>query len=53
VAPCSLILQAIPAGIFGNLILQITPRDGGSAWYGFGSSVDNVSGDNWSSITRR
>jgi hypothetical protein len=53
VSPCSLVLQPIPAGTFGNLIMRVTPRDGGSAWYGFGSSVDNISGDNWSSTTRR
>ena len=53
VPPCSLVLQPIPAGTFGNLIMSVTPRDGGSAWYGFGSSVDNISGDNWSSTTRR
>lgn len=52
VAACSMALQSIPAGNFGPLIVAIRPRDQVGGWYGFASSVDNVSGDNWSSTAR-
>jgi hypothetical protein len=52
VPPCSLVLQAIPSGDFGPLYLWAEPRDGFGGWYGFGSTVDNDSGDNWSSPMR-
>ena len=51
---CSLWFNTAPFANFPNgfVILDITPSDGEGFWYGFGSSVDNVSGDNWSSPTR-
>lgn len=47
---CSLVMNSVPPGIYGGLELDVTARDGRALWYGFGSSVDNVSGDNWSSV---
>lgn len=52
VPPCSLVLQAIPSGNYGPLIIDAEPRDSFGGWYGFGSTVDNHSGDNWSSSMR-
>lgn len=49
---CSLVLAAVPDRNYGAMELYITARDGGALWYGFGSSVDNLSGDNWSSVVR-
>lgn len=50
---CSLVLTAIPGGTFGVLELDAQPRDNKALWYGFGSSVDNFTGDSWSSIMRQ
>jgi hypothetical protein len=50
VNPCSMVLSPAPAGNFGAGQLRIQPRDNRPLWYGFGSSVDNLSGDNWSSV---
>ena len=52
VPPCSLVLQGIPSGDYGPLYLWAEPRDAFGGWYGFGSTVDNLSGDNWSSAMR-
>jgi hypothetical protein len=52
VPPCSVVLQGVSAPGFGNTILTIVPRDSAGGWYGFGSSVDNFSGDNWSCASR-
>jgi hypothetical protein len=52
VPPCTVILQGIPAGTFGPLIIAVDPVDARGGWYGFGSSVDNFSSDNWSSPVR-
>lgn len=49
---CSLVLSAVPEGDYGPMELVMTARDGGASWYGFGSTVDNDSGDNWSSVAR-
>lgn len=49
---CSLVLAPVPNANYGAMELYITARDGGAFWYGFGSSVDNLSGDNWSSVVR-
>jgi len=38
---------AIPPGDYGPLILQITPDSATVSWSGYGSSVDNVTGDGW------
>jgi hypothetical protein len=54
VPACSLFFGGVPTANFpgGNIILDMTPADGQGEWYGFGSSNDNISGDNWSSPTR-
>ena len=54
VGACSLFFGSTPTAAFpnGNIILDITPSDGQGEWYGFGSSNDNITGDNWSSPTR-
>lgn len=51
VAPCNVILPAAPPGNFGALRLRVEPRDSRPFWYAFGSTVDNLSGDNWSAVT--
>lgn len=52
VPPCSMALQVVPNRNYGALIVGIKPRDSFGGWYGFASSVDNNSGDNWSSSAR-
>jgi hypothetical protein len=52
VPPCSMVLQAIPAANYGALLVEFRPRDSQAGWFAFASSVDNVSGDNWSSSAR-
>lgn len=48
VPPQSMIQQAIPAGNWGDLLINITPQDPSSArWLAYGSTVDNQSGDAW------
>lgn len=45
---CSLVQSGVPGGPFGSFMLTATPRDGGGAFFAYGSSVDNVTGDAWS-----
>ena len=52
-----MVLQSIPAGMFGTLTLLISvendvPNDD-FAWIGFASSTDNVTGDGWVSIAAK
>lgn len=40
--------RAIPAGDWGDLIINITPQsDGSPRWLAYASTVDNQSGDAW------
>jgi hypothetical protein len=41
--------QVIPNGTYGNLLLSFETNDTGFWWSAYGASVDNVSGDSWSS----
>lgn len=44
----SMTQRAIPAGDWGDLLINITPQDPSSArWLAYGSTVDNQSGDAW------
>ncbi len=45
---CSLAQQGIPGGPYGSFEIDITPSDNGGAFFTYGSSVDNVTGDAWS-----
>ena len=45
---CSLVQSGVPGGPFGSFFLTVNPRDGGAAFFAYGSSVDNVTGDAWS-----
>ncbi len=50
VDPCNLAFFAAPVGTYGIFELSAFATDGGALWYGFGSSNDNNTGDNWSAI---
>ena len=52
VGACSVGFAGLPAINFGSLVLDIRPRDTQGGWYGFASSVDNLSGDSWSVSAR-
>ena len=52
VAPCTLVLANVPAGVYGGFELFISAADGGDDYFTFGSSVDNTTGDSWSVIGR-
>ncbi|HEV2719611.1 MAG TPA: hypothetical protein VG323_06300 [Thermoanaerobaculia bacterium] len=52
VGPCSVAFTGVPNLNYGALVLDIMPRDTQGGWYGFASSVDNVSGDSWSVSAR-
>ncbi len=45
-----MIHQAIPAGNYGNLVIEITVDDGTAPWVAYGTSQDNITGDGWVSI---
>ena len=47
---CTVSLGPGPAGNFGVMAITLSTADGRGLWYGFGSSVDNVSGASWSSV---
>ncbi len=49
---CSFEQFRIPDGAFGIMQLQVTAHDSLGQWYGYGSSVDEVTANNWSSILR-
>lgn len=52
VGPCSVGFTGIPNLNYGSVLMDIRPRDSLGGWYGFASSVDNVSGDSWSVSAR-
>ncbi len=52
VGPCSVAFTGVPNLNYGALVLDIQPRDSQGGWYGFASTVDNVSGDSWSVSAR-
>lgn len=52
VTSCSFEQFRIPDGNFGIMQLQVTAHDSVGQWYGYGSSVDEVTANNWSSILR-
>jgi hypothetical protein len=51
VQPCSLGVYSI-AGNYASTSLSVVPPDSGGGWFAFGSTVDNLSGDNWSVAAR-
>ena len=48
VPPISMKQSAVPAGNYGDLVLSFQADGSGFSWSGYGSTVDNVSGDSWS-----
>ena len=52
VPPCSVVFTSVPSRNFIGLLINVVPRDDGGGWYGFASSVDNISGDSWSVSAR-
>ncbi len=49
VGPCSLgVLSLNPNVNFGATSMAVVPPDSAGGWFAFGSTVDNLSGDNWS-----
>ena len=53
IPPCSLSQERVPGGPWGSMIIEFSPRDGRGEFYGYGSSVDNVSGDSFSVPSRQ
>jgi hypothetical protein len=49
---CSFEQFRIPDGNYGIMQLQVTAHDSLGQWYGYGSSVDEVTANNWSSVLR-
>jgi hypothetical protein len=49
---CSFEQFRIPDGNYDILQLQVTAHDSLGQWYGYGSSVDEVTANNWSSVLR-
>jgi len=49
VPPMSMRQVALPAGNYGDLVLSFTTEDFEFWWSAYGASVDNISGDSWSS----
>lgn len=47
---CNVTLFPAPAGSWNRMLVSITADDGRGLWYGFASTVDNVSGASWSSV---
>ncbi len=52
VTSCSFEQFRIPDGNYGIMQLQVTAHDSLGQWYGYGSSVDEVTANNWSSVLR-
>ena len=52
VESCSFEQFRIPDGNYDILQLQVTAHDNLGQWYGYGSSVDEVTANNWSSVLR-
>jgi hypothetical protein len=49
---CSFEQFRIPDGNYGIMQLQVTAHDSLGQWYGYGSSVDEATANNWSSVLR-
>src|SRR5262245_54427014 len=49
VPPMSMRQVALPPGDYGDLVLSFTTEDFEFWWSAYGASVDNISGDSWSS----
>lgn len=49
---CSFVSMAAPSGNYGPMAVYVWADDQGDEWYGYASSVDNYSGDNWSATLR-
>jgi hypothetical protein len=49
VPPVSMRQAPLPSGNYGNLLLSLDSDASGFWWSAYGASVDNVSGDSWSS----
>lgn len=47
IAPFSMIHEAVPAGVGGDLSIYIEPVGGEGDWRAYGSSVDNQTGSGW------
>lgn len=49
VLPFSMMQVPLPAGSYGDLVLDIKPTSGASNfnWSAYGASVDNITGDGW------
>ena len=45
-----MIHQSIPAGNYGNLVIEVTVDDPIAPWVAYGTSQDNTTGDGWVSI---
>jgi hypothetical protein len=52
VESCSFEQFRIPDGNFDIMQLQVSAHDNLGQWYGYGSSVDEVTANNWSSVLR-
>lgn len=52
VAPCSVAFNGVPNLNYSIMLINFVPRDTNGGWYGFASSVDNISGDSWSVSAR-
>jgi hypothetical protein len=46
----AMIMQSIPAGDYGNMIIHVVVDNPNSSWVAFASSTDNITGDGWVSI---
>jgi hypothetical protein len=49
VPPLSMKQQVVPSGNYGDLVLGFQTMDTGFFWSAYGATVDNVTGDSWSS----
>ncbi len=45
-----MIHTGVPAGNYGNLVIEITVDDPAAPWIAYGTSQDNTTGDGWVSI---
>lgn len=45
-----MIHQAVPAGNYGSLVIEVTADDPQAPWVAYGTSNDNITGDGWVSI---
>ena len=50
--PCSFESMTVPRNNYGILQLQVQAHDQDGRWYGYGSSVDETTANNWSSVLR-